>query len=104
MTSLGVAILIAGLATMAFVAFCILRSLWPVRDARLMRCPETGAIAFVAATSVSRRGGAAPEVTVRSCDLWPERKNCGRGCLVRYSQTASGYPVSVEALRPFEQP
>lgn len=104
MNGLEIAVLIAGLAATAAIAFFVLRTLWRVRNMRLMRCPETGAIAFVGAERVSRGEGTAPEVTVRSCELWPERKDCARGCLERYEQTAPGYRIKVEALRPFERP
>jgi hypothetical protein len=71
---------------------------------RLMRCPETGAVAFVGAERVSRGDGKGPEVIVRSCEFWPERKDCARGCLARYDETALGYRIKLDALRPFEGP
>jgi len=104
MTSLETAVLIAGLAAMAAIGFVVCRWLWPVRNMRLMRCPETGAVVFVGAESISRHEETAPEATVWSCELWPERKHCARGCLERYEQTAPGYRINVEALRPFERP
>jgi len=70
---------------------------------RLMRCPETGSINFVGVEVVSRPDGKAPELTVRRCDLWPEKKDCARGCLVRYEQTSPGHPVNLDALRHFER-
>lgn len=71
---------------------------------RLMRCPETGAVAFVGAERVSRGDGTAPQVIVRSCEFWPERKDCGQGCLARYDEIESGYRIRLDALRPFERP
>ena len=103
MSSLEIAILIAGLAAIAVIAFFLLRTLWQVRHMQLMRCPETGTIVFVGAECLSRGDVTTPRVTVRSCELWPERKYCARGCLERYKEAASGYPINVEALRPFER-
>ena len=65
-----------------------------------MRCPETGAIALVEIKTVSR-GGEAPEIAVRQCGLWPEKENCGRGCLVRCGETSNGGRFNLNALRPF---
>mgnify|MGYP001611974036 CR=1 FL=1 len=104
MSSLEIAVLIAGFATMTAIAFFALRTQWRARSMRLMRCPETGAVAFVGAEKISRGEGTVPEVTVRSCDLWPKRKDCARGCLERYEQTAPGFRIRVEALRPFDGP
>jgi hypothetical protein len=70
---------------------------------RLMRCPETGAVAFVGAERVSRHDGGAPKLAVQACEFWPKRQGCARGCLARYDETTSGYRVNREALRPFER-
>ena len=101
-TGLTVAVLVVGLTAVVAIAF-FAQTLWPLRKTRLIRCPESGSLAFVDAASVRRGEGKAPEVAVRSCDLWPERKHCNRGCLERYEQTAPGYRISVEALKPFER-
>lgn len=71
---------------------------------RLMRCPETGAVAFVGAEEVSRDDGKASEIMVCTCEFWPERKDCARRCLARFSETTPGYRVKLDALRPFERP
>jgi len=71
---------------------------------RLMRCPETGAVAFVGADTRSRGNGKEPEIVVHSCEFWPERKDCARGCLARYYETTPGYRIRPDALRPFERP
>lgn len=70
----------------------------------VMRCPETDSIAFVRVAPVAGSEGKAPEVTVRQCDLWPERKDCARGCLARYRETTPGLRVNLNALRPFTKP
>lgn len=71
---------------------------------RLMRCPESGAVAFVGAEAISRGKGKAPVLMVHSCEFWPERKDCARGCLARFDETTPGFRVKLDALRPFEQP
>ena len=91
-------------AIVGLVAFGGL-SYWVIDTAsrgRVMRCPETESIAFVRAVSAAGSEGKAPEVTVRQCDLWPERKDCAQGCLARYWETTPGLPVNLDALRPFE--
>ena len=92
----GVIVLFA----VALVAFVLLHAARN-RDLRLMRCPETGSLALVETARVARAGETTSSVTVRTCDLWPERKCCARGCLERYDETAPGHRISVKALRPF---
>lgn len=104
MTGLEIAVSIAGFAAIAAIALLILLRLWPARNRRLMRCPETGGVTFVDATIAASGVGAAREVTVRWCDLWPERKNCARTCLARYPETTPGYRVNIKALRRFDRP
>jgi hypothetical protein len=74
------------------------------RKRRLMRCPESGGITMVDIQPTdllghSTQGG--PRLRVRQCRLWPERKDCGRGCLSRYSQ-GGNYGFNLASLRPFE--
>jgi hypothetical protein len=71
---------------------------------RLMRCPETGAVAFVGANAMSRGEGRPVVLMVHSCELWPARKDCARGCLARFEETTPGYRIKLDALRPFDQP
>jgi hypothetical protein len=55
------------------------------RGTRLVTCPETNRPAAVevnagrAALTALLRG--APEVRLRDCTRWPERRNCGQECL-----------------------
>ena len=95
-----VIIALLALVTVACVHWVIERG----SRSRLMRCPETGAVAFVGAEQVSRDKGKAPEIMVCSCEFWPERKDCARRCLARFSETTPGYRVKLDALRPFERP
>ena len=104
MSTLEVTLWIAGLAAIGTVLVFIAWSLWPLRNARLMRCPESGAIAYVEAQDVWLPGRTSAERRVTRCDLWPLRKPCDRGCLARYHETAPGQRVNVHALRPFEHP
>jgi hypothetical protein len=90
-------VLAAGAVAFGVGGWFAFRGLWVARGMRLMRCPETGSIAFVDAVRV--KDGARP--IVRSCTLQPERRECGSGCLERFDETAPGYRVKVEALRPF---
>lgn len=69
---------------------------------RLMRCPETGTITFVDIEGTSAEIGG-PGITVQHCDLWPEHKNCARGCLARYAESTTGFRIRLQALRPFER-
>jgi hypothetical protein len=91
---------LALLAAIAAVAYIVLQTVRPGRNVRLMRCPETAGIAFVEAENAPYGQWTAPRV--RHCDLWPARKDCARGCLARYAETAPGFLVNVNALRPFE--
>lgn len=70
---------------------------------RLMRCPETERITFVEVERASPEDSTKPRITVRGCDLWPEHSECGRGCLAREGEAASGFPTSLHALRPFNR-
>jgi hypothetical protein len=36
-------------------------------------------------------------------NLWPERKGCAGGCLLRFEESRPGYLINIEALRPFER-
>lgn len=103
MTNLATTELILVIAAIAALAVLIRWALWRVKGARLMRCPEEGSIAIVTADRVTPRSGGKPEVRVRSCELWPRRKECARGCLARYAETTPGYRINAAALRPFEQ-
>lgn len=100
-TSLAQVVFIAVLALFAvvFVHWVVERG----SKTRLMRCPETGAVAFVGAERLPPRDGKMPEVVVRSCEFWPERKSCARGCLARYDESTRGYRVKLDSLRPFER-
>lgn len=91
---------IAGWLVFVLYVFWIARQVW--KDTA-MRCPETGSITLVGVDYTLPRDGDTPELTVQRCGLWPERKDCARGCLARYAETAPGYLVKLDALRPFEQ-
>lgn len=99
---------VAQIAAIAVVALGVIGFLhWMLEGTltkRLMRCPETGGIAFVDAQAIPRGEGKAPVLLVHSCELWPDRKDCARGCLARFDETTPGYRVSLDALRPFERP
>jgi hypothetical protein len=104
MNTLEVVLWIAGLAAILTVLGFVAWSLWPLRNARLMRCPESGSIAYVEVQEVWLPGETSPTPRVTRCDLWPLRKPCDRGCLRRYHESVPGRRVNVDALRPFEHP
>ena len=91
---------------LAVVAFPVvaLWLIWLASRSWLMRCPETGGVAFVDVDPLQTANGETVRVVVRQCDLWPEKQGCAQGCLVRHLETAPGYRVGLEALRPFERP
>lgn len=86
-------------ATTFFAVWVLIAlSLWIILTSRgrLMRCPETGGVAFVDVAD-----GPHAAIGVRRCDLWPGKQGCARGCLARYSETPPRHPVRLEALRSF---
>ena len=94
----GVSILLLALTLPAYI------KLARHRNRRLMRCPESGGITTVDIEQTdlmghSTQGG--PRLRVSQCRLWPERKDCGRGCLSRCRQ-AGDYGFNLASLRPFE--
>jgi hypothetical protein len=91
------------LAVLAVLGGILYRLLAMPPKGRLMRCPETGSITFVDVESVSRGERTEPELRVQHCELWPAKKDCSQGCLVRYGETGPGFRVRPHALRPFEQ-
>lgn len=99
---------LAGWAGMIFAAMVIAAvAVWFVRrisSDHLMRCPETGGVAVVDVNLVQSANEEVPGGVVQQCDLWPERKDCAQGCLVRQSETAPGIPLDLQVLRPFERP
>ena len=100
-TALGTA---AGSLVLLVLTLPAYRKLAAHRNIRLMRCPESGGITMVDIQQTDLLGHstqAGPRLRVRQCRLWPERKDCGRGCLSRYSQ-GGNYGFNLASLRPFE--
>ena len=89
------------IAAFAVVAFWLL---WVASRGRLMRCPETGGVAFVDVDRLQAASEGQAPVGVRQCDLWPKRRGCAQGCLVRYAEAAPRLRVELGALKPFERP
>ena len=103
MSDFGVVVWAVGIATwVAFVVYVIWISRQVWKD-RLMRCPETGAIALVGVDYAAPGDGSAPRLVVRRCGLWPSKAGCAHGCLARYEETAPGLPPSLKDLRPIDQ-
>lgn len=72
------------------------------RTTRLVRCPESRGVSLVdiEETTSADPTGARPHLRVKNCGLWPERGSCGRGCLIRCSQTWGNYGFDLASLRP----
>ena len=103
MSDFGVAGWAAGIAVwVAFIVYVIWISRQVWKD-RLMRCPETGAIALVGVDHASPGDGSAPMLVVRRCGLWPSRAGCDRGCLARYEESLPGFSPRLSALRPIDR-
>lgn len=103
MTTLETTAWMLGIAVLATLALFVYRIVSQVWNLTLMRCPETGAVALVGVARAPQGPENTPRLTVQQCDLWPERKNCGRGCLARCRETSPGYRVNLHALRPFDR-
>ncbi len=95
----------AGPLIWLFLSFMALLKLVRYRNRRLLRCPETGGVAIVdIEETLSERGAAGrPHLRVKTCQLWPEKKDCGRGCLSRCSGSWGSYEFDLASLRPFEE-
>jgi len=87
------------LAVFALVLLCVVRVL--LRMPMLRRCPETGSVASVRVAKVADAEGKETGIAVTHCDLWPDRKDCARGCIGRFPETESGARVDLNSLRPF---
>jgi hypothetical protein len=101
MTEFGIALWAVGIVAwlaFAFYVYWIARRVW---NDRLMRCPETGAVILVGVEYGSPGAGQPPQLTVKRCGLWPEKRNCARGCLARYDESVPGLPANLDALKPF---
>jgi hypothetical protein len=75
------------------------------RKRRLVRCPELGIVTFVEAAKLQTGTEAAvdgPSLSIAHCQLWPDRKDCGMGCLSRYEQNEGMFGFDLSALRPFD--
>ena len=73
---------------------------------RLLRCPDSGAITLV---ELRERSNDSPHKKVaigyqiKSCQLWPGKKDCSRECLSRCHEDAGLFGFNLAALRPFTQ-
>lgn len=94
------------LAALAFISvpLAALLLVWFVSRGSLVRCPETGGLGLVELEPAAERGAQAPAHRIRRCDLWPQRRACAQGCLVRDGATAVCYGIDLKALRPWQRP
>jgi hypothetical protein len=61
---------------------------------RLLRCPETTGIAVVDVVRKAQSRSTTDSLTVETCQLWPEKQNCARGCLSRCRWGSYGFDLS----------
>lgn len=71
---------------------------------RLVRCPESGAVTFVEASEAQAGadGSEGPPRAITYCRFWPEKNDCGTGCLSRYEQNQGLFGFDLKTLRPFD--
>jgi len=87
------------------IALTALIKLAGYRKRRLLRCPESGSVTLVEIgenTLLPEQAPGKPRLGVKNCQLWPERKGCGWGCLTRCSEGRQGYGFNLSSLKPFE--
>ncbi|MBI2371269.1 MAG: hypothetical protein HYV08_13740 [Deltaproteobacteria bacterium] len=81
-----------GMVVGAILALAFLYVLLPLvlttvaryRGSRALQCPETGGLAAVSVDAVQAGVTSAfgkPRLRVSRCSLWPNRWDCGQGCL-----------------------
>jgi hypothetical protein len=77
------AALVAALAGLAL--WPLIRTYRTYRGTRVITCPESRAPAAVevdaALAAASQASTGHPTLRLRSCSRWPERRDCGQGCL-----------------------
>lgn len=86
LTPIHVAAAIVALVGLAVVLRTTLRTYRTFRGTRVVTCPETGAPAAVEVDAIHAAMGAGlkePPLRLRECSQWPERRNCGQGCLTQ---------------------
>jgi hypothetical protein len=81
----------------ASIAAYVFWMIGPVWKDKLLRCPDTGAVALVGIRQVMR-AGKAPAIEVDRCGLWPEKQGCDRGCLSQFGETSPGLRVDGRGL------
>jgi hypothetical protein len=87
------------------IALTALIKLVGYRKRRLLRCPESGSVTLVEIgenTHLAEQTAGKPRLRVKNCQLWPERKGCGWGCLTRCSEGWQAYGFNLSSLKPFE--
>jgi hypothetical protein len=75
---------LAALAVLIFTAARALRNFLRFRGTRIITCPETkepAAVEVDAPHAASSATLAAPQLRLRDCSRWPEKRHCGQECL-----------------------
>ena len=79
-------ILVAGFAVLYFVVPFVAGTYLRFRGERVITCPETRRPAAVEVDSIHAALTAAstyPDLRLKSCSRWPEKKDCGQECLLQ---------------------
>ena len=79
-------VFVAGLVILYFVAPFVAGTYLKFRGERVITCPETKKPAAVEVDSVHAAVTAAytyPDLRLKSCSRWPEKKDCGQECLLQ---------------------
>src|SRR5262245_52589475 len=94
MTELFVALMaVAGTWLAAFVTFEAVAAWRRWRGTRLVTCPETGLPAAVDMDLRHAIGGSIvgrPDLRLRDCSRWPEKRRCGQTCLSQVEESPEG--------------
>ncbi len=81
MASFGVIVAAAAVASLVFL---VARAWLEMRGTRLVTCPDNRqpvAVELDMRYALATAAGGRPELRLRECTRWPERKGCGQMCL-----------------------
>jgi hypothetical protein len=78
-TALYVVVIVVGITALYFLLEPLIRKFTKYRGARVVTCPETNKPAGVEVDAVS--AALSKGLQLKECSRWPERQDCGQGCL-----------------------
>jgi hypothetical protein len=82
--------------TLCAAAWRSVREYWRSRGTRVVVCPETRkfvAVELDAAHAAATAGEGGPELRLRACTRWPERKDCDQACVHQIENAPDGCAV-----------